>query len=184
MTCIVGLEHDGRVYIGGDGRASDGWGVHRVDDPKVFVLDDRFLIGFTHTFRLGQLLRYKLNVPMQSPSQSDDVYMRSIFVDAVRDLLKQYGHAKVDSSVESGGEFLVGYRGVLYHMQNDYSLVRFNGGYDACGSGEHWALGALYAIGSLEGESPVSPEKQIMLALQAAAQFCAFVSEPFTVLEL
>ena len=60
MTCIVGLEHDGKVYMGGDSAAVGGMDVYPSRIPKVFQAG-RYLIGYTTSFRMGQLLQYGLD---------------------------------------------------------------------------------------------------------------------------
>ena len=62
MTCIVGLVHNGIVYIGGDSAAITIDGVQFLrSDPKVFIKED-FLIGFTSSYRMGQLIRFNLKI--------------------------------------------------------------------------------------------------------------------------
>jgi hypothetical protein len=55
MTCIVGLRQGGKVFIGGDSAGISGWDVTVRADPKVF-LSGPYAMGFTSSFRLGQLL--------------------------------------------------------------------------------------------------------------------------------
>lgn len=51
MTCIVGLEHNGRVYIGADSAGVSGWDLTVRADKKVFR-NGSFLFGFTDSFRM------------------------------------------------------------------------------------------------------------------------------------
>ena len=47
MTCIVGLEHNGAVWIGGDSAGVDNsLGIQTRDDRKVFQIGEA-VIGFT-----------------------------------------------------------------------------------------------------------------------------------------
>ena len=61
-------------------------------DEKVFRNGD-FLMGFTTSFRMGQLLRYKLNPPRRHPDDRVAKYMVVDFIDAVRECLKAGGWA-------------------------------------------------------------------------------------------
>ena len=73
MTCIVGLVHEGVVYIGGDSAGVAGLSlVVRADE--MFRNGD-FLMGFTTSFRMGQLLRYKLYPPRRHPDDRVAKYM-------------------------------------------------------------------------------------------------------------
>ena len=64
MTCIVGLEHDGYVYIGGDSGAGGGYDYSSATrtDEKVFR-NANFIAVFTTSFRMGQLIRYAFRAP-------------------------------------------------------------------------------------------------------------------------
>ncbi len=57
MTCIVGIETDKGVVIGGDSAGVSGLGLTVRADEKVFARGP-FVMGFTSSFRMGQLLRY------------------------------------------------------------------------------------------------------------------------------
>ena len=56
MTCIAGLVHDETVYLAGDSAGTSGWNLTVRADPKVFA-NDSYVMGFTTSFRMGQLLR-------------------------------------------------------------------------------------------------------------------------------
>lgn len=172
MTCIVGLSDRGRVYMGGDSAGVDRWDLTVRADPKVFQVG-RVLMGFTTSFRMGQLLRYKLAVPQQEPECDDHRWLSTAFVDAVRQCLKDGGYATKDKEVEAGGTFLVGYRGRVYVVDYDYQVGQPMTGFAAVGCGAPVALGALYATESLE------PASRVQKALEAAEQFSAGVRGPF-----
>ena len=66
MTCIVGLEHKGKVYIGGDSAGVAGYSLSVRADQKVFI-NGNFIFGFTSSFRMGQILRFGFNPPRRHP---------------------------------------------------------------------------------------------------------------------
>jgi ATP-dependent protease HslVU (ClpYQ) peptidase subunit len=175
VTAIVGLEHAGKVYIGADSAGTAGWLQIVRADEKVFT-NGPFVIGFTTSFRMGQLLRYKLSVAEQAPSQTDDFrFMSTVFIDTVRTCLKDGGFAKIDNGVEQGGTFLVGYRGALYCVGSDFQVGRSVEGFDAVGYGDELALGALAASALKD------PTRRVKQALGVAARFSAGVAGPFKV---
>ena len=175
MTCIVGLVHDGDVYIGGDSAGIAGLSVSIRADEKVFG-NGPFIMGFTTSFRMGQLLRYKFAPPAQTVHQNDMEYMVTSFIDAVRQCFAGNGFGDKDASV--GGNFLVGYKGKLYNIESDHQVGLPKLAYDAVGCGTDLALGALYATEGL------TPEQRINAALSAASTFSAGVAPPFTILKL
>jgi len=125
---------------------------------------------------MGQILQYHLSVRRQFEGEADDQYMVKAFAEAVRKALKEHGFAKIENSEESGGTFLVGYRGHLYSFASDFQVNEMADGYDACGCGEDFALGAMKA---LEG---LPPEERIIQALESAAAFSGAVIPPFHIL--
>lgn len=176
MTCIVGIVHEGKVYIGGDSAAVWGGtlGIVVRNDRKVFRNGD-FVMGFTSSFRMGQLLAFNFNPP--KPRQGADVfaYMVTDFIDAARQRMKDGGFARVkDNWSEQGGTFLVGYAGRLFQICDDFQVGESTHGFDAVGCGDHMALGALYA--STETKDPI---ERLTTALKAAETFSAGVRGPF-----
>jgi len=174
MTCIVGLEAEGKVFIGGDSAAARGWDIFPTRLRKVFKRE-KFLIGYTTSFRMGQLLQCKLTVREREEDEDDLNYLVVGFVEAVRDCLKTGGFTKVKDEKEEGGEFLVGYDGRLYRIESDFQVNSSRNGLMAAGSGEAYALGNLLATGHL------APRKRIVAALRAAARFSNGVCPPFYV---
>ena len=175
MTCIVGLVHEGVVYIGGDSAGVARLSLTVRADEKVFRNSD-FLMGFTTSFRMGQLLRYSLEPPRRHPDDDIHQYMVVDFVNAVRGCLKAGGYASKEDEVESGGAFLVGYAGHLFTVDSDYQVGIPEDGFAAVGSGQDIALGALFAT---QGQEPRS---RVLTALMSAERFNAGVRGPFHIL--
>ena len=174
MTCIIGYATGEHVYVGADSAAVRGWTVRPTTLPKVFWLDP-FLIGYTTSFRMGQILQHHLSVAPQE-DESDMRYMVVTFAEAVRGCLKEHGFAIVNDNKESGGQFLVGYKGRLYCIESDYQVAESAEGFDACGSGTDFALGAMQALEQLP------PRERIRKSLEISARFCGSVLAPFRVL--
>ena len=177
MTCIVGIMDKGKVIIGGDSAGVSGYDLTVRADEKVFV-NGEFIFGFTSSFRMGQLLRYRFKPPFHRPDVSIDEYMATDFVDSIRKCLKDGGFAKVENGEESGGTFLVGYRGQLFRIDSDYQVGKPLNGFDAVGCGELIARGALYAT----IDRP--PNERLRIALEAAEEFSAGVRRPFVIKEI
>lgn len=172
MTCIIGLIHDGRVYMGADSMSASGWDARTTKLKKVFRLKGKFLIGYTTSFRMGQLLEHRLEVAAQN-GEDDMAYMVTVFVEAVRSLLKDNGFSKVDNNKETGGQFLVGYNGRLYLVDSDFQVNEHADGFDACGCGQDYALAAMKALEDLP------PRERIKRALEIVASFSNGVQGPF-----
>jgi len=184
MTCIVGLEESGVVYIGGDSAGVDTVNLSILSraDEKVFITEgEDFIMGFAGSFRIGQLLRYALEIPEQSGKKDDMSYMVTDFVDAVRTMLHAKGAMTKENELEAhDAAFLVGYKGKLYVIDSDFQVGRPIENYTAVGCGADIALGVMYAT----NKTAMSPESRIELALMAAAEYSAGVRAPFNVLKL
>ncbi len=175
MTCIVGLVDKGTVYIGGDSAGVAGLSISIRGDEKVFI-NGSFIMGFTTSFRMGQLLRYKFDPPKQTHSQNDMQYMTTDFIDAVRKCFIDNGFG----TAASGGTFLVGYNKKLYTIDGDFQVGIPSCNYDTVGCGSDLALGAMHATRNLK----IKPEDRIKKALEAAVEFNAGVRPPFVILKI
>lgn len=174
MTCIVALKHDGKVWMGADSAGVGGYSLTVRKDRKIHRVGP-MLIGFTTSFRMGQLLGYKLAIPPHHSDVDTDRYMVTSFVDAVRSTLKDGGWAMKDKEQEQGGTFLVAYQGRIFEIHSDFQVGEPELDFSACGCGEDIAKGSLY---STVGDGA---EDRIRVALQAAQEFSAGVREPFHV---
>lgn len=173
MTCIVGLVEGGTVWVGGDSAGVDPW--HQMDiiaGRKVFR-NGAMLIGYTTSFRMGQLLQHSLTLPLHHPETPIEKYLATEFLDAVRTCYATHGFIKKTHEREEGGTFLVAYRGRLFMVQDDHAVIECASGYAACGSGWMVALGALHATGQLKGED------RVRKALSAAEGHISSVRGPF-----
>lgn len=179
MTGIVGMVADGAVWLAGDRAAvTDSHYFATVTEPKVFRNGD-YVMGFTSSFRMGQILQYRLTPP-EPPSDPAELhrFMTTTFADAVRAALKDAGWLKVEHHREASGCYLVGVRGRLFAADDDFNFLSREDGFDACGSGVSVALGALFAT-ALAG---LEPADRLRRALAAAQRYTATVREPFDVI--
>lgn len=172
MTCIVGLEIKNNVIIGCDSAAANGWNIYASRLRKVFRVGN-FLIGYTTSFRMGQLLQYKLVVTEQQSSQDDLEYLATTFIDAVRECMKGGGFRTVENEQEAGGQFLVGYKNKLYEVASDFQVNSSASGYMAIGCGADFALGSLFS------NEHLPHDKRIEQALKAADNFSNGVCGPY-----
>lgn len=174
MTVIAAFVEGDKIWMGGDSAGIAGLDLTVRADQKVFR-NGPMLFGFTSSFRMGQLLRYSFEVPDHPEGMDTTEYMSTVFINAVRKCLKDYGWASFEAGSEVGGKFLVGYRGQLFMIDSDYQVGIPSDGYDAVGCGGAFARGALFASPRLRGA------KRIELALAAAERCSVGVRGPFHV---
>lgn len=179
MTCIIGFIKNKKVYIGGDSAGVGGLDVTIRRDSKVFK-NGNFIMGYTSSFRMGQLLRFKLKVAEQNEDQIDYEYMCTTFIDAVRKCLKDNGYATIDNNCEAIGVFLVGYNGCLYSIGGDLQVGESHESFNSVGCGECYAKGAMEIL----TKSKQSPRQIIKKALSIVVKFSGGVRPPFNIVEL
>lgn len=186
MTAIAGVAQDGRVYIGGDSLSGStgSYFIQQVQNPKVLRLSkpksglSEILLGFTSSWRMGQLLQYQLKVPDHKEGRALD-YVAGVLIESIRKTFTDYGFGGKGDDGERGGSFLVGYGGTLFEVQTDYSVMIPMDMFAAVGCAFEYALGALHAT-----PPTMPPRLRIIRALEAAEHNSAYVHGPFMVEEL
>jgi ATP-dependent protease HslVU (ClpYQ) peptidase subunit len=178
MTCIVAVKKGEKVIMGGDSAGVAGYVTRPVARPKVFCVGE-YVIGYTSSFRMGQILEFGFTPPVLYPN--DDVFKEMVarFIPDLRKALRDGGWVKTDNGQEHGGSFIVGIRGRVFEVHGDFQVFEPLDGISAVGCGEEFALGSLAA----SEEAGVEPRESVMRALKAAARFSGGVCEPFHVIE-
>jgi len=184
MTCIVAIAQNGTVYMGSDHAASDdksGWIIAR-KEPKCFKVG-QYGIAFTDSFRMGQILQYSWTPPKYTPTKTNsglDKFMRTKFVDSVKDAFREHGYGSIVSGQEDvGGIFIVGLEGRIFTIDEDFHVGEAVVNYMAEGSGAFFAMGALFAT-----KNQKNPKMRIKTALEAASEFSMSVAPPFTYIQV
>ena len=191
MTCIVGYldKNTNDIYMGGDSAGVSDFSINIRKDPKVFVRD-KFIFGFTSSFRMGQILMCcDLNLPRQEEGEDTYVYMVKKFVPAIKDVFDEEGYLqKYKDGDDRGGTFIVGYNNRLFSIEDDFQVGETLADYCSVGCGFDLALGSLYTSTDLllefGGSIEVSPEDIITLALEAASEYNGGVCKPFNIVKL
>lgn len=172
MTYIIGYrDQDGCIYMGGDSAASGDDDIDIRKDSKVFK-NGPMIFGFAGSFRMGQILRYSLKVPVKKNKTPAREYLCTTFIKAVRKCFKEN---RYNPDPKEEWEFLIGYKGHLYQIYDDFHVSEVNKPYDACGSGRTYALGAMHIL----HKQNLKPKTKIKRALQTAEAYVMTVKGPF-----
>lgn len=176
MTCIIGFSNGQEVHIAGD---SGGFsGIEKVvrSDEKVFPIGDEFIVGFAGSYRLGQLLRYDFTPPARPSDITDMAYLVSYFIESLRTLLKDKGYCYIDNNQETiDGLFLLGYRGHLYCVDQDFHVGMSMDGIDSIGAGSSICIGAFDGLSSVK-----NIKQRLFKALDITEKRSTVVLKPFT----
>lgn len=184
MTCIVAIAQNDVVYMAADHAASDeksGWILSR-KDPKVFKVG-QYGIAFTDSFRMGQILQYSWTPPRYTPTKTNtglDKFMKTKFVDSVKDAFRAGGYgSQVSGQEDEGGIFIVGICGRIFTIDEDFHVGENIVNYMAEGSGGMFALGSLHTT-----RNQKNPKIRLKAALEAASEFSMSVAPPFTYIQV
>lgn len=182
MTCIIGYidKKERTMYMGGDSCVSNGHTYTLRNNPKI-MKKEKMLIGAAGSCRMRDLLFYKFAPPEHPKGMGVRKYMYTLFIDGIRKQFKDGGYATVNNNVETGGFFLVAYRGYLFQIESDFQIGEPIA-IDACGSGTECALGALYALNKVETNLTI--QGKIKTALEAATSHIVSVKSPYKILRL
>ena len=183
MTCIVGITQDGIVTLGADSCGSAGTSKSVRADKKIFA-NGEFLIGFTSSFRMGQLLQCVFSPPKHHVDVDEFKYMVADFIPAVRACFSAGGYSRQNNGEDTGGTFLVGYRGRLFTIESDFQVGENLCGFDAVGCGSDLALGSLFTSARMVASKSGASLHRAHLALNAAAAFSGGVCGPFHLLQV
>lgn len=177
MTCIVGLETKGAVYLGADSFVGSSGYADKAAGSKLFERNG-WHVGVSGATRVAGLLEHVFDWPA-APHQTDD----AAAVRLANEIGKMIGGDDMCTTSENGQrslamELLVVGGGRLYSIGSSLGVHRSRYGYLAAGSGEQWATGALAAT------SYLPPRDRVLVALKAAARHSPTVAGPFRVVRV
>ncbi len=177
MTAVVGYTDGTRTWVGADSLATDLFNSKStLTSAKVFR-KGRVLIGYSDSFRVGQILKHEFTVPRMVKDADQHTWAVTVFIPALEKLMRSHGLV-VDNVMES--ELILGLPGRLLGVSSDFGVHEYRCGYAAVGSGGDLCLGTMFAT---EG-SDMKPTQRIRKALQAAERFNNSVGAPFSVLSV
>ena len=181
MSCIVGLQEGNRVYVGCDsaGYAGDSKSVR--GDRKMFRVlgNDRALIGFTTSYRMGQLLQYTEGLIPPSMKATHKNMVTKV-VPRIMSCFESGGFIKTgEGGSKEGGQFLLAYRDKLFIIDEDFQVGINDCGYASVGCGAQYAMGSLHTSSGFD----FKPEDRVRMALKAASVFGVGIEAPFVVMD-
>lgn len=188
MTAIAGFRDGyGKVWIGADSCASDGdaRGVYRTNKLVWLSVSGgggagrHIALGYTTSFRFGQILNHHLHL-CTDIEDTPEAYLVRHAIPAIRKALSGNGWMRKENEREEGGAALIGYRGELFELQSDMSVLEPEDPIAACGSGYQYTLAAMWTA-RREMTRERGGREFVEAGLRAAAHFAPGVMEPFRV---
>jgi len=191
VTVVVGVRHKNGVVLAGDLQWSTENSNRIGAQSKVHLLQDTLGIAYCGSGRLGQILQYHLS-ELEDPfipreGRDEEYWAVREFVPYLRAVTEEQGHLHIKHNAEHLGEsaFLLAVRGRLFCVDEDFSVNEHRLPFEAVGSGEDNAVGALIAdLGAeitAEEITEARAEKVARKAVEAAITFNNYVGGDITI---
>jgi ATP-dependent protease HslVU (ClpYQ) peptidase subunit len=177
MTCIVALKENGKIYFGADKALSDTYTIRKMSSNKIFK-KGKYILGYTGSPRLGQLLEHVIELPEPPKSGADLHFIVSSLIESVRKGLKEYGFSEVENNKESGGLFIMGVDDEIFKVYSDFQVSTYENNVGCCGSGEDYAEATMEALKDI-----LPPKERIARAIEIAGKFVTTVTQDCVILE-
>lgn len=173
MTCVVGLEDKGVVWLGSDSYLGADDYRDILDRPKWFRKGP-LVFAYAGDFRAAQILEHAILIRQPRKGEKQLSFLTNAVARAMQDGMNVHGVHRNNGEIGAG--FLLVYGGLLYIVQEDFSVVRSRRGYAALGAGANYALGAIAAL-----KNRLPPRECLTEALQHSAEWSPKVCKPFTI---
>lgn len=181
MTLIVGFVNGGEVYLGGDSSLSDGRTIRPTAEPKVFHFGP-FIMGTSGSCVIPDaIFNLQPSIWEDSPLNPRATVFHFV-VELKRELerLGMLGSDEGQAIMPDYSYILIGYKGRLFTVQHDFSVVEYDTDHAAIGANEELALGIIAAI---RGHSEIhSPDAIVLATLDIASQVSPNIIAPFHVI--
>jgi hypothetical protein len=178
MSLVVGISQKNKVWIGADSIFVHDWQYQIREKEKLFKRD-QMIIGVSGSGRVSQLIKYKLEIPTHQKGTSSETYMATSFSECLRTLFRENGYITQKNGFDSfGASILVGYRGGLFHIEEDFQVGLSERGFDAVGIGRNEALAILTFASKLR----MTPPERILKTMAAVEGVCMGVRRPFRII--
>lgn len=201
MSCIVGLEHGGRVYMAADGQSTDAWHTTLECCGGKLARVGPFLIATAGASRMRQLVQHspelhQLSLPPEAwPCANPHAFaivegfMVRTVVPLVREVLRAGGQLERKDDVERlDGALMFGVGSYLFTMHATFEVLRVRWDtpagptfYSALGTGDDVARGVLWTLFRCGAEARPEPVYAVRSAVEAAAAMKSTVGFPIAV---
>ena len=175
MTTLAAIQGNGWAVFASDSQSSDDSGfVAMMPGGKAFN-NQGIIIAGAGQVRGINLLEHAFVAPTVNMKYPDK-YITNTFIPAMRKCFLDagYEYKREDSTVENDNIWLIGVRGNIYRIEEDYSWERNDNGLYVAGSGERFALGALEALKAYNAKNITEAKTYLKKAIQIAAKYDAF----------
>ena len=184
MSVIVGIIHEGVVYLGSDSQVTKGGTKKSYNHPnnrKIWHPDDRqnLLIGSSGSLKGINVVKSINGLIDQRTLSENRLDFNYVVKNVARKIMDNMEEVKLIDSKDFNpkmlNEFLFGNNDELYMIGSDGSILQIDD-FAAIGSG------AIEAVGSLLSTEKEEPKTRIIKAIEAAIQNDIYVGYPIVIM--
>lgn len=185
MTAIVGVVSESGALLAADSQATGANSIRMLRESKTFQFTETIAVACCGSGRFGQLVTTWLDDYLEEPypplGADEEVWAKRVFIPALVACLDEHGFLhryEEDSSIgigESG--YLLAIRNRVFRGEADFSIDEPEYAFEAMGSGEEAAMGAMHKATSASTSFLEASElREVALAgVEAAIGTTAFV---------
>lgn len=180
MTTIASIQGDGWVVIGADTQSTlNEYRVLKMSGHKVYNNNGVLIAGCGQGRGLDLLHKGWVAPHPGATAKTDemlDAWMVKTFIPKVRELFIEAGYdMKEDGDfAQHESAFLIAINGVVYYLDDDYSVDRDSRGFMSAGSGGDYAIGALATCTKTMFKSVESASRAMRTAINVAKDYDAY----------
>lgn len=196
MTCIIAHTNGTSSFIAGDKLGSNGFTKAVQTEPKVFEKEfiklnedglsrtkEVMALGYTTSFRMGQLLNYNLTLPEQVAGETFSQYLVLKVIPIIRQMFKDEWGARDASQDVGGGQFIILHNHTIYEVQEDFSVLQPKTQITAVGSGTYHAIASMSAYIEVQEETNVQLHERVEYIFKIVSDNVTSVSPEFDILK-
>lgn len=181
MTCVIALEHDGKIFMAGDSYCGtvniDIEDVNLCDVPKVSIVFG-IPIGICGSVKTEHVF-LEMAQKHFGKRKVTRKWIEKHFSEIVRKELKKRNILKLEDGVQmmpDQSSFLLGVDGEILLFDDDFAVRRSPRKFACIGIGAPWANGAMSA---LIRDRKMAPGDKILKALKVSSEWSPYVRAPF-----
>lgn len=174
MTTLAAIQKDNWAVFASDSQSTDDSGFKAMIPTSKIFNNQGVIIGGAGQVRGINLLEHAFIAPTVNMKYPDK-YMTNTFIPAMRKCFQDngYEYRREDTSVENDNIWLIGVKGQIYRVEEDYSWEKNSNGLYVAGSGERFALGALEAMKAYNAKNITQAKMYLKKAIQIAIKYDA-----------
>lgn len=178
MTTVIALRLNKKIVFASESAVTNSGRVWIQKEGKFFKADNGIVIGYSGSVREEQIVRYGLSIPVLQHAEEVEHYMYRL-ANAIKAAFLERNSNKDDDNCKSS--FIVCYQGRLFHFDADFQIMEFVGDFEAIGSGQYYAIGAMSALIEAGETDPV---KIATKAIEAAIKYDPWSVGPVHTIEV